>query len=89
MRRGVQGHDQHVLLHVSAGQQWSAWAVAAAYSDGRRCREHRGPIHPRIKKPVGERLAAAAMGVVYGSSGAYAGPTISGCSVAAGSITVR
>jgi len=29
------------------------------------------------------------MGVVYGSSNAYAGPTVSGCSVAAGSIIVR
>jgi hypothetical protein len=37
-----------------------------------------GPIHPRIKKPVGDRLATAAMGVVFGSSGAYAGPTLAG-----------
>jgi hypothetical protein len=48
-----------------------------------------GPIHPRIKKPVGERLATAAMGVAYGGAGAYAGPTLSGCTAAAGSITVR
>ena len=39
-------------------------------------------------EPVGERLAQAAMGVVYGSPEAYAGPTISGCSVTADTITV-
>lgn len=40
-----------------------------------------GGIHPRLKKPIGDRLAAAANGVVYGGSGAVSGPTISGCSV--------
>ena len=38
-----------------------------------------GPIHPRIKKPVGERLALAAMGVAFDGKQPYAGPTISGC----------
>ena len=69
-----------------------------------------GPIHPRIKKPVGERLATAAMGkmrscfvytcrrlidlsriagVVYGGEGAYAGPTLAGCTATADAITIR
>ena len=39
-------------------------------------------------EPVGERLAQAAMGVVYHGKEAYAGPTISGCSVAADTITI-
>jgi hypothetical protein len=38
---------------------------------------------------VGERLATAAMGVVYGSSGAYAGPTIAGCSVGTAGIIIK
>jgi hypothetical protein len=38
-----------------------------------------GGIHPRIKKPVGYRLAAAAMSIVYNGTGASTGPTIAGC----------
>ena len=38
-----------------------------------------GGIHPRLKHPVGRRLAAAAHSLVYGGGGAVAGPTISGC----------
>ena len=38
-----------------------------------------GPIHPRDKLPVGERLAEAAMTVAYGEAGPTTGPTLSGC----------
>ena len=38
-----------------------------------------GGIHPRLKRPVGERLAIAAYNQVYGGSGAATGPTIAGC----------
>ena len=49
-----------------------------------------GPIHPRSKKPVGQRLAQAAAVAVYGLPGAATGPTISGCRVdaAGASVTV-
>jgi hypothetical protein len=81
-----------------------------------------GPIHPRIKKPVGERMALAAHNLVYGGrhtriysirmhcihtvactvytlysctvyvlhpgTGAYSGPTISGCSASSTEITL-
>jgi hypothetical protein len=49
-----------------------------------------GPIHPRDKKPVGARLAQSAGITVYGQSGAFTGPTLSGCRVNAGggSVTV-
>ncbi len=40
-----------------------------------------GPIHPRLKKPLGERLATAARVVAYGAKGPATGPTISGCRV--------
>jgi len=43
-----------------------------------------GGIHPRSKKPVGYRLAAAAFSLVYNGTGPEAGPTISGCSVSGG-----
>jgi hypothetical protein len=47
-----------------------------------------GPIHPRDKKPVGDRLAQSAGVTVYGKPGAFTGPTISGCTVNAASNTV-
>ena len=46
-------------------------------------------IHPRVKKPVGERLALAAMGVAYGAKGAVSGPTVSGCTLRGDSLTIR
>ncbi|CAE7681972.1 SIAE, partial [Symbiodinium sp. CCMP2456] len=48
-----------------------------------------GPIHPRDKKPVGERLARAGAAVAYGKPGIFTGPTLSGCSVAGNKITVH
>jgi hypothetical protein len=40
-----------------------------------------GPdLHPRLKKPIGQRLAIGAMGVAYGSPRATIGPVIAGCS---------
>ncbi len=48
-----------------------------------------GPIHPRVKKVVGSRLAQAAMTVAYGDSGASSGPTIAGCSISSDKIIVR
>ena len=63
--------------------------TCAANQDGGKCGDaclamtntsyYMGPIHPRIKKPVGERLALAAMGVAFDGKKPYAGPTISGC----------
>ena len=44
-----------------------------------------GGIHPRIKKPVGERLATVAMAVAYGGKGISAGPQITGCKMASSS----
>jgi hypothetical protein len=40
-----------------------------------------GGIHPRIKPPVGWRLAQAYVNQFAGGSGPFTGPTISGCSV--------
>jgi sialate O-acetylesterase len=47
-----------------------------------------GGIHPRDKKPVGDRLGAAAFNTVYGGQEAATGPTLSGCAVDATSLTV-
>lgn len=48
-----------------------------------------GPIHPRAKKPVGMRLAKAAMVVAYGSKGFTSGPQISGCSANENQIKIQ
>ena len=48
-----------------------------------------GPIHPRDKKPVGARLAKLGAVVAYKKKGWSNGPTIAGCSVAAGKVTIR
>merc|ERR1719163_2037887 len=40
-----------------------------------------GPIHPRPKIFVGQRLAAGANKFVYGGDNAWTGPVMSGCQV--------
>ena len=47
-----------------------------------------GGIHPRSKKPVGDRLGTAAYSVAYGGKAAGTGPTLSGCTLAGGKLTV-
>ncbi len=49
-----------------------------------------GSIHPRLKYPVGRRLAVAAMRAVYGDeAGPVAGPTIAGCAMSSDSTSLR
>eukprot|EP00756_Hemistasia_phaeocysticola_P044856 Hpha_TRINITY_DN18640_c0_g1::TRINITY_DN18640_c0_g1_i1::g.115738::m.115738/K05970/SIAE; sialate O-acetylesterase len=48
-----------------------------------------GPIHPRDKLPVGQRLAKAAYGDVYGADVQTTGPVISGCTVSGGELTIK
>lgn len=49
-----------------------------------------GPgIHPRLKKPVGQRLAVGAMGVAYGGNESVSGPTISGCALSGNKLVVK
>lgn len=48
-----------------------------------------GGIHPRSKKPVGDRLGQAAYNLVYGGKGAVTGPTLSGCSLDGGKLTIK
>ncbi len=45
-------------------------------------------IHPRFKKPVGERLARLALAQVYGRDTAARGPVMSGAEVEGGTLTV-
>lgn len=47
-----------------------------------------GGIHPRDKKPVGDRLAQAAYNTIYGGNAIYTGPTLSGCAVSDATLTV-
>ena len=47
-----------------------------------------GGIHPRSKKPVGDRLGRAMVNTVYGGSGAFTGPTLSSCSSTGTTLTI-
>lgn len=47
-----------------------------------------GAIHPAIKQPVGERMANAAMGLVYGGDEAYLGTSVKNAEVKDGSVFV-
>jgi len=48
-----------------------------------------GGIHPRSKKPVGDRLGRAMVNTVYGGAGAFTGPTLAGCAAAGATLTVQ
>ena len=43
---------------------------------------HLGPLHPRLKRPVGERLARGLHALAYNGTGIRQGPSFVGCSVA-------
>lgn len=48
-----------------------------------------GPgIHPRLKRPVGQRLAASALVSIYGFDGPVTGPTIAGCTYSSSAQTL-
>ena len=40
-----------------------------------------GSLHSRVKRPLGRRLAKAALHVAYGHAGPTSGPTLAGCEV--------
>ena len=49
-----------------------------------------GPgIHPRLKKPFGQRLASSALSAIYGWPGPVTGPVISGCTATPSSLTLH
>lgn len=48
-----------------------------------------GGIHPRWKKPVGDRLGTAAYNTVYGGTAAFTGPTLSGCTADSKSLVIE
>ena len=48
-----------------------------------------GGIHPRSKKPVGDRLGRAMLNTVYGGAGAFTGPTLASCTASASTLTVQ
>ena len=48
-----------------------------------------GPIHPRIKHPVGRRLAVAYKNLMLQGENSFTGPTISGCSVSDNKLELR
>eukprot|EP01079_Euglenida_sp_SAG-EU17-18_P002619 gene2619-3312_t len=69
------GPDQNASLCTPTWQQTCKNMCAAIEGT----HEFMGGLHPRSKRPVGQRLATAAANLVYGGKGAYTGPTLSGC----------
>lgn len=51
--------------------------------------EKRGPVHPAVKKPIGERMAYAAQGLVYGSYNTYTTATVKSVKTEADAIYVK
>ena len=49
-------------------------------------RANLGTLHPRMKKPLGRRLAAGLHATAYNGSGPVIGPVLAGCSVEDGRI---
>ena len=47
-----------------------------------------GSLHPRLKEPVGRRLAAGLVSLHYEGNGTVTGPTIAGCTYDAGDATI-
>jgi hypothetical protein len=54
--------------------------LAALARNSTATRQFMGSLHPRLKEPVGRRLAKALVALHYGGNGTVTGPTISGCS---------
>ena len=48
-----------------------------------------GGIHPRDKKPLGDRMGTAAFNTVYGGSKAFTGPTLAGCRASGNSLVIQ
>ena len=82
---GLAGHGVYNATTCSPAHK-TRCAPACASAE---TRSVMGGIHPRWKKPVGDRLGTAAFNTVYGGSKAYTGPTLSGCSYAAKSLTIE
>lgn len=76
-------HDNSVPPPGGYGMGCDAYCASVRTSNW-----YMGPIHPRDKKPVGQRLAQTALVVAYDRHGFSNGPTISGCTVADGKVTV-
>jgi len=77
------GHDlADPYVYCGDAPQTKQCSGCDAASDGYNCLQswYMGPgIHPRLKKPFGQRLAASFLSGVYGFSGPVTGPTIAGC----------
>lgn len=48
-----------------------------------------GAIHPMVKKPVGDKMAFAALGLVYGKQTSYSAPLVSKATIDGSSILVK
>lgn len=68
---------QVAIYDLPLDWDYSEWAAYGTGGD---------PIHPYAKKPVGERLAAAALGLVYGRADEYTAPVLKDTRIEDGAI---
>lgn len=68
---------QVAIYDLPLDWDYSEWAAYGTGGD---------PIHPYTKKPVGERLAAAALGLVYGRADEYTAPVLKDTRIEDGAI---
>eukprot|EP01084_Bolivina_argentea_P064382 117422_1 len=79
----IQAHDIGDPWYSGCGAncQNAAAPYSANVSDGNGTNWKMGPIHPRPKMFVGERMARVVAKFVYGIDQIYSGPLISGCNM--------
>lgn len=81
---GLAGHCTYNKTSCAGREALCAPACASTQT-----RAVMGGIHPRWKKPVGDRLGIAAFNTVYNGTGAFTGPTLSGCSYSNNALTIE
>lgn len=100
---GAQGYSQATVMAYFWEAMADAWAASSAtmaqvplydlplthyYTDLSGTEKSNGPIHPADKTPVGQRMAAAALNLVYGGGDAASAPVYKSMAVTDGKIRI-
>ncbi len=80
--------DRNMSFCTIQAAQPESRAVVAIYDVPLTYVPEAGPIHPECKKEIGERMAFAAKGLVYGGENAYTAATVKKAEIRDGSVFV-